>query len=192
LELCGWQNRWDDPRRAYRTLYAARDAITCLREVLADLRPNTTVLAELHELFGPDQGLDDAAGAVTEAFRRERVLAPADLVLDGELVDVDDPAVRAGLEREHAPLLAEHGMAHLDVSEIRSRARVVTQRIGRVLYERGMAAIRFGSNLDDRPCYAVFEARGRLAPRAGEPPVALTPDLPDLVAVCAEYGLRLT
>jgi hypothetical protein len=149
------------------------------------------VLAELHALFGPDQGLDAAAGAVTEAFRRERVLAPADMVLDGALVDVDAPRTRAELEREHAAMLAEHGMAHLDVAEVRSRTRVVTQRIGRTLYERGMAAIRFGSNLDDRPCYAVFEARGRLEAREGEEPVALTPDLPDLVAVCDEYGLRL-
>jgi hypothetical protein len=159
--------------------------------VLADLRADTTMLAELAELFGPDAALSAAAGTVPAAFRRERVLAPAELVLDGELVDVDDPATRAELEREHAAMLAEHGMAHLDVAEIRSRTRVVTQHIGRTLYERGAAAIRFGSNLDDRPCYAVFEARGRLAPRGDEPVVELTADLPELVAVCDEYGLRL-
>jgi hypothetical protein len=147
------------------------------------------MLAELHELFGPDQGLDRAAGAVTAAFRRERVLAPATLELDGALIDVDDPATRAELEREHAPILAEHGLRHLDVAEIRSRLRVVTQRIARTLYERGAAAIAFGSNLDDRPCFAVFEARGRLDARG--PVVALAADLPDLVAVCDEYGLRI-
>jgi hypothetical protein len=158
--------------------------------VLADLRPDTAMLAELEELFGPDAALTAAAGTVSEEFRRERVLAPAELVLDGELVDVDDPATRAELEREHAAMLAEHGMAHLDVAEIRSRTRVVTQHIGRTLYERGAAAIRFGSNLDDRPCYAVFEARGRLAPRGDT--VELAADLPELVAVCDEYGLRLS
>jgi hypothetical protein len=158
--------------------------------VLADLRPDTTMLAEFHALFGPDAALSAAAGTVPTAFRRERVLAPAELVLDGALVDVDDPATRAGLERVHAAMLAEHGMRHLDVAEVRSRTRVVTQHIGRTLYEGGAAAIRFGSNLDDRPCYAVFEARGRLAPRGA--PQELTPDLPDLVAVCDEYGLRLT
>jgi hypothetical protein len=173
-------------------LYAARDAITCLREVLADLRPDTTMLAELDDLFGPDAALTAAAGTVPAEFRRTRVLAPAGLVLDGELVDVDDPATRAGLEREHAAMLAEHGMAHLDVAEVRSRTRCVTQHIGRTLYERGAAAIRFGSNLDDRPCYAVFEARGRLAPRGDTPPLDLTDDLPELVTVCDEYGLRLT
>jgi hypothetical protein len=191
LELCSWQNRWDDPRRAYRTLYAARDAITCLREVLADLRPDTTMLAELRELFGRDAGLEAAAGTVPEEFRRERVLAPAAMVLDGELVDVDAPGTRAGLEREHAAMLAEHGMRHLDVAEVRSRTRVVTQHIGRTLYEQGAAAIAFGSNLDDRPCYAVFEARGHLEP-GDAAPLELTDDLPELVAVCDEYGLRLT
>jgi hypothetical protein len=193
LEHCGWQGRWDDPRRAYRTLYAARDAETCLREVLADLRPDTTMLAEFRELFGRDRGVEAAAGTVPAEFRRQRVLAAANVVLDGgALVDVDAPQMRAALEREHAPLLAEHGMAHLDVAEIRSRTRVVTQRIGRALYEGGAAAITFGSNLDDRPCYAVFEARGRLVRRGRAKPLELTADLPELVTVCDEYGLKLT
>jgi hypothetical protein len=153
------------------------------------------MLAELRDLFGRDASVEAAAGTVPAGFRRERVVAAADLVLDdGELVDVDAPATRAALEREHAPLLAEHGMRHLDVAEVRSRTRLVTQRIGRGLYEAGAAAIRFGSNLDDRPCYAVFEARGHLAARAaGEGAVLeLDGDLPALVTVCAEYGLTLT
>jgi hypothetical protein len=119
------------------------------------------------------------------------VLAPATLELDGPLTDVDDPATRTALERAHAALLAEHGMDHLDISEVRSRTRVVTQRIGRALYEDGAAGVRFGSNLDDRPCFAVFEARGRLVAVPDEPPLLLTADLPVLVQVCDEYGLRL-
>jgi hypothetical protein len=171
-------------------LYAARDVETCLREVLADLRPDTTMLTEFRELFGRDAGLEAAAGMVGAELRRERVLAAADLVLDdGELVDVDVPGTRAALEREHAPLLAEHGMRHLDVAEVRSRTRVVTQRIGRALYESGAAAIRFGSNLDDQPCYALFEGRAELAPN-GEPS-ALTPELEPLRRVCDELGLAL-
>lgn len=191
LAHCGWQNRWDDPRRAYRTLYCADEAITCLREVLADLRPNTGVLAEIEDLFGPDAGLRAAAGAVTAEWRAERVLAPAGMEADGELVDVDDPATRARLEREHAALLAAHGMEHLDVSEIRSRTRAVTQAIGRALYERGAPGVHFGSNLDDQPCYALFEARGRLHPLPDEPALELTTDLAILRTVCDEYGLAL-
>jgi hypothetical protein len=146
----------------------------------------------MRALFGPDQRLSAAAGTVSASFRAARVLAPATIALDGgadALVDVDEPAVRAGLEREHAPMLAEHGLRHLDLSEIRSRTRLVTQRIARTLYERGAAAIKFGSNLDDRPCYAVFEARGRLV--AAGAPAELDADLPELVQVCAEYGLEI-
>lgn len=159
--------------------------------MLADLRPNAETLAELEELFGPDAGLRAAAGAVAAEWRDARVLAPAAPVLDGDLVDVDDPRVRARLERAHAALLAEHGMAHLDIAEVRSRTRVVTQAIGRSVYEHGAAGVRFGSNLDDQPCFAIFEARGRLVPRRGEPPLPLSADLAILVQVCDEYGLRL-
>jgi hypothetical protein len=159
--------------------------------VLADLRPNAAMLAELEELFGADGAVTAAAGAVTEEWRAARVLAPATLALDGTLIDVDDPATRTALERAHAALLAEHGMAHLDISEVRSRTRTVTQHIGRTLYEDGAAGVRFGSNLDDRPCFALFESRGHLVAPAGEPPLPLTTDLAILVQVCDEYGLRL-
>jgi hypothetical protein len=150
------------------------------------------MLAELEELFGPDAALRAAAGAVTAEWRDQRVLAPATMILDGDLVDVDDPKVRRRLERSHAALLAEHDMAHLDIAEVRSRTRVVTQAIGRSLYEHGAAGVRFGSNLDDQPCFAMFEARGRLEPHGSEPPLPLTVDLAVLVQVCDEYGLRLS
>ncbi|MBV9279481.1 MAG: RES domain-containing protein [Chloroflexi bacterium] len=39
--LASWQNRFDDVHRRFRTLYVAHEPVTCLREVLADLRPNT-------------------------------------------------------------------------------------------------------------------------------------------------------
>ncbi|MCW3004768.1 MAG: hypothetical protein JWQ20_4066 [Conexibacter sp.] len=150
------------------------------------------MLADFEELFGPDAGVTAAAGVVSPQWRAERVLAPATLALEGELTDVDDPATRTALERAHAALLADHGMAHLDIAEVRSRTRVVTQQIGRALYQAGAAGVRFGSNLDDRPCFAVFEARGRLVGLTTEPPLQLTADLAILVQVCDEYGLRLT
>ena len=45
---------------------------------------------------------------------------------------------------------------------MRSRDRIVTQAMSRALYERRYAGVRFGSNLDDRPCYALFERRAEL------------------------------
>jgi len=67
--LCSWQERWDDPRREYRTLYCAQRPETCLIEVLADLRPNTSMLADLGGVMGESAELLDAAGVVESSWR---------------------------------------------------------------------------------------------------------------------------
>ncbi len=188
-QFCSWQHRWDDPRREYRTLYCAERPETCLAEVLADLRPNTRMLAELADLMGESPELLEAAGAVEPGWRRLHALQAARPLLRGELADVEDLSLRAELERRHAGLLAAHGMDHLNVSEIRSRTRTVTQTIGRHLYDDGYAGVAFNSNIDGRPCFALFEGRAELQPR-GEP-LPMTDDLPVLSAVCAQLGLRL-
>lgn len=186
--LCGWNNRFDDPLREYRTLYAADERLTALREVLADLRPNARAIADFRALFGEGAALP--AGLVTWPWRKGHALAEG-VVAPGRarLVDLDDVTVRRDLERDHAALLAEHGMSHLDIAEIRSRARPVTQGISRALYERGAAGVRFRSNVDDRPCLALFEGRARLDARGR--PLPLTGDLPELLQVCDEFGLTL-
>lgn len=99
----------DGPRRAAATCsHAARarravvssltatmtSALTCLREVLADLRPNTRMLADMQATVGRDAALEKLAGTVTVDLRRQRVLVLARLELDDELVTVDDPATR--------------------------------------------------------------------------------------------------
>jgi hypothetical protein len=58
--LCGWNHRFDDPRREYRTIYAADKKETCLREVLADLRPDKKAVAEFKKLFGDDDAVECA------------------------------------------------------------------------------------------------------------------------------------
>ncbi len=80
-------------------------------------------------------------------------------------------------------------MRHLDISEVRSRTRPLTQAISRALYEEGAAGIGFRSNLDDRPCTVLFEGRARLAPAGAA--IRLTQDVPELLQVCAEYSLVL-
>lgn len=188
--LCGWQHRWDDPERDYRTIYCADHPATCLREVLADLRPNTKAIAELRRLFGERSPALIGVGEVGPEWRDAHVLAPALAVGDGELCDLDARlGLRHELERDLADLLVAHGMAHLDVSEVRSRDRIVTQTVSRELYERGFAGVRFGSNLDDQPCYALFEGRAELAPDGR--PLALTLQLRPLREVCREFGLTL-
>src|SRR3954466_2256318 len=80
-EYCSWEHRFDDPEREYRTLYGARHRVTALREVLADLRPETRVRADFAR-FQLDQGvpveeLKVPAREVTAAWRQTHELAPA-------------------------------------------------------------------------------------------------------------------
>ncbi len=192
-EYCSWEHRFDDPRHEYRTLYGAQHKITCLREVLADLRPESRVRVEFAEFqlaqgVAPDE-LDVPAQEVTHAWRRAHVLAPARVERTGPIVDLDQPALLEQLAMKHAVLLAEHGMAYLNISQIRSKTRPVTQAISRDLYEQGVACIQFRSNQDDARCLVLLEGRARLRPDGHAIP--LTEDLPELLQVCSEYSLAL-
>jgi hypothetical protein len=188
MEFCGWQNRFDDCERIYRTVYCAQERLTCVREVLADFRPNTKALADFQNAFGSVPPYL-VAGEVPWGFRRKRVLAPAAIETTGPLVDLDNVPVRQDLERRLFDLLYRHGMDHLDIGNVRSNDREVTQTISRSLYDDGAAGIRFRSRLDDRPCSVLFEGRARLV-SAGEPE-PLTDPIPELLQVCDEYSLVL-
>jgi hypothetical protein len=187
-EFCSWQNRFDDIEHAYRTVYCAQERLTCLREVLADFRPNAKTLADFQKVVGSVSPYL-IAGEIPWAFRRERVLAPAVVELSGPVIDLEDVRIRQDLERDLAALLAQHRMDHLDISEIRSKDRAVTQTISRYIHDAGAAALRFRSKLDNEPCFALFEGRARLI-SAGVP-VPLTDSVPELLQVCGEYSLVL-
>lgn len=182
---CGWNHRFDDPAKNYRTLYAAQERTTCLRETLADLRPNAKAIADFRRLFGKRP---DAVGEVTREWLEVHVLTAGRItVREGQILSADDLDLRRLFKRRHAELLAEHGMEHFDITEVRSRNRIVTQTFGRFLFARGAAGILYHSNLDNLPCLALFETRATLT-RDGEPE-ALS-DLPDeLFQVCKELGL---
>lgn len=131
----------------------------------------------------------EPARRVTEKWREEHVLIRVQLERNGPLVDIDDVALRDELERSHTDLLREHGMAHLDISEIRSKNRLVTKAISRDLYDRGAAGLMFRSNLDDCKCVVLFEGRGVLSLSAE--PISLAEEIPELRQTCDEYGLLL-
>lgn len=189
--LCSWHNRFDDPKREFRSLYCAAQPVTCLREVLADLRPNAKALADFARFFGGlGRGGLTVAGVVSPEWRRANALVEAEVALrQGALVDLDDPATREALAQRHAALLHRYGMRYLNISEVRGRNRAVTQAIARSLFEAGEAGVRFRSNLDDQPFYALFEGRAQLVPAAA--PITMTDHVPDLSRVCGEYGLIL-
>lgn len=189
--LCTWSNRFDDPDREFRTLYCSRDPITAIREALQDLRTDVRALAEYREFFGRSAaGTSLPRRAVSLAWRREHVLVPARIETTGPLIDLEDLRLRRDLERELAPELAEAGIRHLDIAELRGRHREITQRLARYLFStRAAAGAAFRSHLDDGPCAALFEDRGRLI--ATGDPIPLAVPLRELHQVCEEFGLSL-
>lgn len=148
--------------------------------MLADFRPNLAAQRRHIDRFGPEAAEDFAVQPVTAAWRSQNVLVRADVFLDGPLIDLIDLAVRQEVEERHIDLLVEHGLDHLDLHEITTRRRAITQTIAADLYDNGAAAVRFPSRCDGEPCVAVFEGRGTLdvahgpLPLTDPPPAALT------------------
>lgn len=127
---------------------------------------------------------------MTAAWRGQHVLVPVALRLDGPVVDLTDLSTRQELEDRHRELLLEHGLQHLDLHEITTSRRPITQTIAADLFDDGASAIRFPSRLDGNACVALFEDRG-IAVLAGEP-IALTDPPPQPVTnVTATWELTL-
>jgi hypothetical protein len=83
-ELYGFNHRFDDIQRRFRTLYFAELPETCLREVLADFRPN--LAAQRHiERYEPEAAQDFARSRTRSpspavaAIRHTRRCTPTDL-----------------------------------------------------------------------------------------------------------------
>jgi len=190
LDLYGFSHRFDDVNQRFRTLYVAEFEVTSLREVLADFRPNLAARQRHIERYGPEAADDFPVAPVTATWRRENVLVQARLELDGPVIDLFDADTRQELEDLHAALLVEYGLEHLDLSEITTKRRKVTQTIAGDLYDRGAAAVQFPSRLDGKACVALFEGRGTVG-QVGDV-VALTDPPPDaLLTVTGEWNLKM-
>lgn len=188
--ICEWSHRFDDLRHRFRTVYVAELAETCLREVLADFRPKLSAIRRFQQEMGAESAQELAAQPITAAWRRENVLAPVRLRLDGPICDLTDVPQRQKIEERHVDLLFKHDMRHLDLHEITTTRRTITQAIAGDIYDDGAAAIRFPSCLDGNPCLAVFEGRGELEP-AGEILVLTDPPSTALLKVVAPWHLDL-
>jgi hypothetical protein len=125
------------------TTSTAELAETCLREVLADFRPNLSALHRHVERYGPDAAQDFTKQPVTAQWRRQHVLIAALLRLDGPLIDLTDVPARQQIENRHAELLLEYDLPHLDLHEITTSRRAVTQTIAAELYDQAPARSAF-------------------------------------------------
>jgi hypothetical protein len=140
--------------------------------------------------MGAEAAQELAAQPITAAWRRENVLAPVRLRLDGGICDLTDVSQRQKIEERHVDLLLEHDMRHLDLHEITTSRRVVTQTVAAGIYDDGAAAIRFPSCLDGNPCVAIFEGHGALE-LAGEILPLTDPPPTALLNVVAPWSLDL-
>jgi len=79
--------------------------------------------------MGAEAAQELAVQPITAAWRREHILAPVRLRLDSPIYDLTDVPQRHRIEERHVDLLLEHDMRHLDLHEITTSRRVVTQAI---------------------------------------------------------------
>ncbi len=93
----------------------------------------------------------------------------AALELDGPLLDLCDPGVRHDVEQHHAQSLVAVGLDHLDLSEITTGLRYLTQVIAADAHDRlGIAAIQFPSRLDGGACAPTGTSRSSLVSCLGD------------------------
>ena len=111
--------------------------------MLADFRPNLGALRRHVERYGPEAAEDFIDTPVTAQWRIQHVLVPTVLQLDGPLVDLTDVPTRQEIEDRHVELLLEHDLQHLDLHEITTSRRAITQTIAADLFDRGAGAVRF-------------------------------------------------
>jgi hypothetical protein len=188
--LCSWSYRFDDPVKEYRTLYVAEDRLTCFLEVFQDLRPNAAAIALYSQMEDAGDGMDlHEAGILTRTHLENRGLSPAKIRPEAvRLLAVEDLRVRRDLTKNLAPTLVAQSVNYLDLGEIRSDNRALTQAISRQAYEEGYHMLMFSSKIDGRPCFVLFENRSHLQ-QAGEPE-PLAPDLPEIQTICELFSLR--
>jgi hypothetical protein len=80
--------------------------------------------------------------AVTAQWRPQHVVVPVLLRLDGPMNDLTEVPIRHEIENRQIGLLLEHGLGHLDLHEITTSPRVITQTIAADLFARGASAPR--------------------------------------------------
>lgn len=187
--MAGWNGRFDDPDRRFRTLYAAGKPETAIREVFAPLRPSAEMRAGWRTVFGEHSDAEEQAGRVALSEHGDRVLSCASVRLAVPLADLTQPETRTAIGSTHAELLAAHGLPYLDETDVRVRDRTFTQALTRALFVGGHGGIAYRSNVDNGRCFALFEGRYTVDDQGEPMRLGANPD--DLRRVLASIGLRL-
>ena len=181
------EERFDDPQRRYRVLYAAEQRRVCFLETLARFRPSLELLAKLAAVSGSDEPMPTSS--VPADWHTKRCIGRLQLAPGQCWLDLRATSTHLALRREFAGVLVELGIADLDVSAIRGPHRALTRAISRWAYERGYHGLVYRSRFDDQSdCWAIFE-RSLFSPIHPAEPITRTD--PDLRAVARLFNLGI-
>jgi hypothetical protein len=163
-------NRWDDPRKVYRVLYAGTSILGCFLEVLARFRPNPKLIEAFEGIEENDTDLPETErpGTLPQEWLNERRLAEV-LGTEGTFAAVGQAESLSCLNLELADLCRAHGFEELDGAAIRQKApRALTQAISTHVHQavardgKQFAGIYYLSRWgDDISNFALFEGDDR-------------------------------
>lgn len=184
-----FSGRWDDPRGAFRTVYAGRELLACLLELLAPFRPDSLLEDHLAGIDADDEYPSARPGTVPVEWLAVREASSA--TLSGTYCAVTDKESVATLRSVFLPAALRRGLADLDAGSLRlSAPRALTQEIAGWLYDLHdgvrelVDGVQFESRHgDDLTLWAVFERDGDQAVSArltGSHTLRLHRDHPDL------------
>jgi len=149
-------NRFDDPMRVYRVLYASSQRLGCFIETLARFRVDVSFIADMALM---ENGEDDftAFGTVRRAWIRGRCIGTANV--EGEYADIYALGWVSHLRSALAGIAVKLGMKDFDLSSLeRAEPRLLTQQTGRIAFELGYAGVfyhsRYGHSIEN---WAIFE-----------------------------------
>lgn len=154
----GTWNRYDDPERYYRVLYAGTSRYTCFVETLSRFRLNVQLYAELQAIEGDDDYMP--LGEVPVSWLEARCFGLA--TVGGNFADVmhSDWVAQLRVSPTIASACARLSVSDFDGAALRSTApREITQLVSRVIYNIGRyVGIRYASKFgDDLENWAIFE-----------------------------------
>ncbi|MDQ3430634.1 MAG: RES domain-containing protein [Actinomycetota bacterium] len=123
-----FNGRWDDSAGMFRTLYVANSLLGCLLEVLASLRPDPTVVAEMSEIVEDEEDANAyptvSAGEIDPTWLERRTAGSA--VLRGRYCAVTETESVAALRTRFLRLALSLGREDFDAAANRPFRQVFT------------------------------------------------------------------
>ena len=151
-------NRFDDPARTYRVLYAAEQRRGAFIEVLAPFRPALADLARLQALRGDQAASATAGPRLTADWFQQRRLGLFRLGREQSWLDLRQPETLVYLRGALAGTLVAFGLDDFDMGDALTRHRPLTQALSRWTFTEGLQGVVYKSRFDViSDCWAIFE-----------------------------------